>query len=84
MCIHVNFYFYADLTCRILSSIWEFLTSALDMISQKKIPVFLLEGIITLTGSPQTLGDFGLGNDGLVCDPLSQIQKDAERWDCQS
>lgn len=63
VCIHLNFCFYADLTCRIWSSIQEFLTSALDMISQKKIPVFLLEGV-TLTGSIQTLGDFGLGNDG--------------------
>lgn len=57
VCIHLNFYFYADLICRILSPIWEFLISALNVISQKKIALFLLQGI-TLMDSRQTLGEF--------------------------
>lgn len=45
------------------------------MVSQQRIPVFPVQGI-TVTGSTQTLGEFGLGMMGVARDPLSQIQKD--------
>lgn len=62
-CIHLNFYLYTDLLLRILSPIQQLLISALSMLLQKKIPVFPLQGI-TVTGSIETLCEFGLGNDG--------------------
>lgn len=62
-CIHLNFYFCTDLLLRILSPIQQLLISALNMVLQKNILVFLLEGI-TVTHSIETLGEFGLGNDG--------------------
>lgn len=61
-CVHLNFYFYTDLLLRILSPLQQLLMSALNTVAQK-IPVFPLQSI-TVTGRIQTLGQFGLGNDG--------------------
>ena len=75
-CIHLNFYFYIDLLLKILFPIQQLLVSALNMVSQKKTPLVTLQSI-TVTGSIQILGKFGLGNVGFC---LWSTFSDPEGW----